>query len=303
MSASTPRRRRASGSAASTIRSTIALCSGGQDGIELDLAASTDYDDETLWNYELGVQSASRRGSASPPPPSTPTSATCRSPPTPAPARRASCSTCPRRTRWASSSSCPRGRSRASTCRSPAAARGGVRFRRTTAQAERSIAGHSRRQPAAVGAEVPARRPAPSTPSRSRRRRRGLCRRLLPACRHPLHPAERPGEQSAHLRLTACRSAARRRGRRPRSTSSCRTIRLVNLSAGVDWDNGLGVMVYVNNLFDENALLSLRPRARRPGAARLQRRPAADLRHHAAEALRPLIFLSLPLPGLREGKD
>lgn len=30
----------------------------------------------------------------------------------------------------------------------------------------------------------------------------------------------------------------------------------VNLSAGVDWDNGLGVMVYVNNLFDENALLS-----------------------------------------------
>ena len=27
---------------------------------------------------------------------------------------------------------------------------------------------------------------------------RGLCRRQLPACRQPLHPAERPGEQSAH---------------------------------------------------------------------------------------------------------
>lgn len=31
---------------------------------------------------------------------------------------------------------------------------------------------------------------------------------------------------------------------------------LVNLSAGVEWDNGLEVSVYVNNLFDENALLS-----------------------------------------------
>ena len=31
---------------------------------------------------------------------------------------------------------------------------------------------------------------------------------------------------------------------------------LVNLSAGIDWDNGLEVSVYVNNLFDENALLS-----------------------------------------------
>lgn len=30
----------------------------------------------------------------------------------------------------------------------------------------------------------------------------------------------------------------------------------VNLSAGIDWDNGLGVMIYATNLFDENALLS-----------------------------------------------
>jgi outer membrane receptor protein involved in Fe transport len=41
----------------------------------------------------------------------------------------------------------------------------------------------------------------------------------------------------------------------------------VNLSAGVDWDNGLGVMVYVNNLFDENALLSFD--RERGGRARL----------------------------------
>ena len=30
----------------------------------------------------------------------------------------------------------------------------------------------------------------------------------------------------------------------------------VNLSAGIDWDNGFGAMLYVTNLFDENALLS-----------------------------------------------
>lgn len=41
----------------------------------------------------------------------------------------------------------------------------------------------------------------------------------------------------------------------------------VNLSAGVDWDNGLGLMIYVTNLFDENALLSFD--RERGGRARL----------------------------------
>jgi iron complex outermembrane recepter protein len=41
----------------------------------------------------------------------------------------------------------------------------------------------------------------------------------------------------------------------------------VNLSAGIDWDNGFGVMVYINNLFDENALLSFD--RERGGRARL----------------------------------
>ena len=41
----------------------------------------------------------------------------------------------------------------------------------------------------------------------------------------------------------------------------------VNLSAGIDWDSGLGVMVYVNNLFDENALLAFD--RERGGRARL----------------------------------
>ena len=41
----------------------------------------------------------------------------------------------------------------------------------------------------------------------------------------------------------------------------------VNLSAGIDWDHGLGVMLYVTNLFDENALLSFD--RERGGRARL----------------------------------
>ncbi len=41
----------------------------------------------------------------------------------------------------------------------------------------------------------------------------------------------------------------------------------VNLSAGVDWDNGWGAMLYVTNLFDENALLSFD--RERGGRARL----------------------------------
>jgi iron complex outermembrane recepter protein len=41
----------------------------------------------------------------------------------------------------------------------------------------------------------------------------------------------------------------------------------VNLSAGIDWDNGYGAMIYVSNLFDENALLSFD--RERGGRARL----------------------------------
>ena len=41
----------------------------------------------------------------------------------------------------------------------------------------------------------------------------------------------------------------------------------VNLSAGIDWDNGLSAMLYVTNLFDENALLSFD--RERGGRARL----------------------------------
>ncbi len=42
---------------------------------------------------------------------------------------------------------------------------------------------------------------------------------------------------------------------------------LVNLSAGVDYENGLSIVVYLNNVFDENALLSFD--RERGGRARL----------------------------------
>lgn len=42
---------------------------------------------------------------------------------------------------------------------------------------------------------------------------------------------------------------------------------LINLSAGMDFDNGLGIQLYANNLFDENALLSFD--RERGGRARL----------------------------------
>jgi outer membrane receptor protein involved in Fe transport len=42
---------------------------------------------------------------------------------------------------------------------------------------------------------------------------------------------------------------------------------IVNLSAGIDFDSGFGVMLYVNNLFDENALLAFD--RERGGRARL----------------------------------
>src|SRR3546814_16958873 len=42
---------------------------------------------------------------------------------------------------------------------------------------------------------------------------------------------------------------------------------LVNLSAGVEYENGLALTVYLNNVFDENALLSFD--RERGGRARL----------------------------------
>ena len=103
------------------------------------------------------------------------------------------------------------------------------------------------------------------------RRRRRPISALVPACRQPLHPAERPGDNPRSLRLSASAFGGAIRRQRPRADGrrpeAARPTNYVNLSAGVDWDNGFGVMVYVNNLFDENALLSFD--RERGGRARL----------------------------------
>ena len=70
---------------------------------------------------------------------------------------------------------------------------------------------HSRGQPPAVACRSSSSRRARTYNFPIADRRRRLCRRLVPARRQPLHAAERPGEQSAHLRL---RPAVRRRDRR-----------------------------------------------------------------------------------------
>ena len=66
---------------------------------------------------------------------------------------------------------------------------------------------------------------------------------------------------------TACRSAALRPMRRRSVDLKLPAYDYVNLSAGIDWDNGYGAMIYVTNLFDENALLSFD--RERGGRARL----------------------------------
>ena len=80
----------------------------------------SDYDDETLWNYEAGVK-YSKHGMTFNAAVFHNESRTCRSRSTPAAARRASCSTCPRRIRTGSRPNSRSTRCRASTCRSPAA--------------------------------------------------------------------------------------------------------------------------------------------------------------------------------------
>jgi outer membrane receptor protein involved in Fe transport len=105
----------------------------------------------------------------------------------------------------------------------------------------------------------------------------------LAAGRQPLHPAGGPGEQPAHLRLgpgIQRRPATGIDADQPAPAA----YDLVNLSAGLDFDSGLGVQVYANNLFDENALLSFD--RERGGRARLGYnigRPARDWHHAAAE--------------------
>jgi hypothetical protein len=246
------------------------LCSA-QDRI--DYGGFDRYDDESLWNYEAGVKSkfgvvsfnaaafytdisnlqvTADAGSA----------------------RRAWCST-PTPTRWASSSSSPLGRRRVSICRSRAAG-----SRRSSTRPGSSRTGRcSKAFATATGCRpCPGSRspPAPSTPSRSAKTGTRPISGHLPACRDPLHPAGRPGEQSAHLRP---RPALRRRAGGRLDDPGPQASRL---SAGQP-QRGARVrrrlrshslrQQYVRRECDPG----LRPRARRPRPSRLPRRPAATI--------------------------
>ena len=112
-----------------------------------------------------------------------------------------------------------------------------------------------------------------------------LCRRLLPACRQPLHPAERPGEQSAQLRFRpALRRRHRQRGDDRRPEAAGLQLRQPQRRGG------LGQRARRDALRQQSVRREcaavVRSRARRAGAAGLQRRPAARHRHHLAQALR-----------------
>ena len=255
-------------------------------------AAFQDYDDETLWNYEVGRARPARAVSASTRPPSTPTSATSRSRWTPGPARRASCSTCPRRTRM------------------------GVEVE-LAAEPIEGLDALARRQPWSkrefdstlpeplgdvhrpAFAKATACRPCPTSRSRPRRsysfpvigQRRGLCRRLVPACRQPVHPAGRPGAPGAgsfnFIFLRSCQRQFRHEPPRISGRLRLPAYDLVNLSGG-PWSGtaASGVTLFVNNLFDENAKMSLGlQRGERPRLATTCR-PAADHRPDDQAAFR-----------------
>ena len=114
-----------------------------------------------------------------------------------------------------------------------------------------------------------------------------------PACRQPLHAAGRSGASTLVFvdgtngllwfdPVTGAfdsESDDRRFVKLP-------SYNLVNLSAGIEWDSGLELVAYVNNLFDENRQAVVRPRTWRPGAAGLQHRHAADDRHDVPVQIR-----------------
>jgi iron complex outermembrane receptor protein len=102
-----------------------------------------------------------------------------------------------------------------------------------------------------------------------------LRHRLVPARRQPLHPGQRPGEQSALVRLGPAVRRGHGQRRHGAGPAAAQLRDLVNLSAGLQMDSGLDIIAYVNNLFDENPLLSFD--RERGGRARLGYfdRPAA----------------------------
>ncbi len=264
----------------------IILCTGGANGVDaMTYGNRPTYEDETLWNYEIGVRG--RRSGVN-------FSAAAFYTDIRNLQVTADAGTCSSRVVFNVPSAhtmgiefgallhAGRGSERLDQWQHPGSR---VRLRRDH-HGRRHYRRHPRGQQVAVGAEVPALRER-ELRIPDRRRCAGLFRGLLPACRQPLHTAERPGEQPAHLRARpAVQRAAGQCGDRPGPEAA-----VLRLCQPVGRDR-LGQRLRGDDLRHQPVRRErpalVRPRARRPGAAGLQHRPAPDDRHHAPQALRQL---------------
>ena len=82
----------------------------------------------------------------------------------------------------------------------------------------------------------------------------------LPARRQPLYPAGRSGSGAgsfANALFFNPATSAFGSGTYNFGSYLLPSYNLVNLSTGLEWDSGLSITAYVNNLFNETPLLSL----------------------------------------------
>ena len=260
----------------------LPLCTGGADGIDAQTFGNRPtYEDETLWNYEVGRTRPAPR-------PQLRRGRLLHRHQQPAGHRRRRLLLVARRVqrargahRWASRPSSAVAGRRASTCRSPAAC-----WRRSSIPTSRRRAGaiiagirDGNRLPTVPNFQVSA-NASYSFPVAD-----GAEAFVGASFQHVGSRYTQPSDQENNPRTFVSRPAPfggatgdRGDDRRPRS---CPAYNYVNLSAGVDWDNGLGVDGLRHQPVRRERPAVVRPRARRPGAARLQRRPAADHRHDA----------------------
>ena len=264
----------------------LALCSA-QDMADLRSVPGEKYDDETLWNYEAGVKYPVGR-SRSMRPFSTPRSGTCRSPSTPAAARRASFSTSTRRIRRASRRSSRHGPCRVSSCRWPAAISKPSSTPPSTMRCWRALTGirDGNRLPSVPKFQMAA------TATYGSRFRDNADWYVSASFQHVGSRITQPGDQEPRgFRSNMIFYDPVTGGNGAdgvfdwTSFLKLPSYNLVNLSAGLEFDSGLDVILYANNVFDENRQAGVRPRTRRPGAAWLPCRHAADDRADAAQGV------------------
>ena len=150
--------------------------------------------------------------------------------------------------------------------------------------------GHARRQSPADGSRIPDCRDRPIY--RAGERDGGMVRvRQLPARRQSLHPARRPGAHRRDVQLPLLRSEY---GQFRRQRSEFRIAPAAGLRADEPRRRGgMGQRFRREAVRQQPVRRKCQALARsgtgRTGADRLQRQPAAHVRHHAAQALRRLI--------------